>query len=180
MCVLSVLLTWPARRWLVAVLAGVGTFAMLGLATAVVANPVFGRSIAPTPWAMEVLVATSILTGLLTATYVRRDGGGLAPQGADDRPARGGLIGGALAYVAIGCPVCNKLVLLALGASGAVRVFAPIQPYLAMAGMLLLGWALYVRLGGEASCAWAPPPAPEESATAVEATQRTPDQSSVN
>lgn len=76
----------PARRWLVAVLAGAGTFAMLGLATAVVANPVFGRSIAPTPWAMEVLVATSILTGLLTATYVRRDGGGRHPK--VERPAR--------------------------------------------------------------------------------------------
>lgn len=157
-CLLATLLTWSVRRWVVAVAVGLGTFLVLGLPTAVVANPVFGRSIAPTSWALEVLVATSVLAGLLTATYVRNDGPapvraqGVADVLPDERTARRGAVGGLLAYLAIGCPVCNKVVLLALGSTGAVRVFAPVQPYLAVAGIVALAWALAVRLRGELVC----------------------------
>ncbi len=156
-CFLATLLTWSMRRWVVAAAVGLGTFLLLGLPTAVIANPVFGRAIAPTPWAMEVLVATAVLAGLLTATYVRNDGPApirsavpLLP--ADEGPARRGALGGLLAYLAIGCPVCNKVVLLTLGATGAVRVFAPVQPYLAAVGVIALAWALVVRLRGELTC----------------------------
>ena len=161
MCLLSPFLSWPLRRWVVALLTGGATFLVMGIITAVVPSPFFGRAIAPTPWSMEVLVATSILAGLLTATYVSLVGTSRAPTGASDRPARGGVVGGALTFFAIGCPVCNKLALLALGATGAVRIFAPVQPYLAAAGMLLLGWALFVRLRGEMACAYVTPQVPE-------------------
>lgn len=147
-CPLSAFATWGPKRWLTAAIVAAGTFLVLGLSTAVIANPVFGRSIPPTDWAMEVLVATSILTGLLTATYVSA-----TPNGID----RKGTLGAFLSYLAIGCPVCNKLALIALGASGAVRIFAPMQPYLAAAGLLFLGWALMVRLRGEMTCAWSAP-----------------------
>lgn len=103
---------------------------------------------------MDVLVLTSILAGLLAATYFRNLS---APVDDDERPARKGFVGGILAYLAIGCPACNKLVIVALGSTGAIQVFAPIQPYLAAAGLLVLVWALYVRLRGEATCAWQPP-----------------------
>lgn len=154
MCLLMPLLKWPMRRWLTAILASLATFAAMGLSTAVIPSPFFGRTIPPTSWSMGVLLVTSILAGLLMATYVRITGPSRLPVGANDRPARGGMIGGALSFFAIGCPVCNKLVLLALGATGAVKFFAPVQPYLATAGMLLLGWALLVRLRGEMACAY--------------------------
>jgi len=38
--------------------------------------------------------------------------------------------GGLLSFLAIGCPICNKLVVLALGLGGVLRWFAPIQPLL--------------------------------------------------
>lgn len=144
-CPLTAFASWDRRRWAVAVLVAAGTFLLLGLSTAVIPNPVFGRSIPPTGWSLEVLAATSVLTGLLTATYVRRD----SPEGLDRRGAAGAL----LAYLAIGCPVCNKLVLVALGSTGAIQIFAPMQPYLAAAGIGLLLWALMVRLRGEMVCA---------------------------
>lgn len=147
-CPLTALATWPPRRWLVAAATGLVTFLLLGLSTAVIPNPVFGRSVAPTDWAMEVLVATSVLTGLLTATYVATG----RADGLDKR----GTVGALLAYFAIGCPVCNKLALIALGASGALQFFAPVQPYLAVAGLGVLGWALMVRLRGEMTCAFTP------------------------
>ncbi len=157
-CFLATLLTWSIRRWIIATAAAAVTFLALGVPTAVIANPVFGRTIAPTDWAMTVLIITSALSGLLVATYVRNRGLSPTPQAAvaaepDDRSARRGAIGGLLAYVAIGCPVCNKLVLIALGSTGAVTFFAPVQPYLAAVGVVVLAWALIVRLRGEMTCA---------------------------
>jgi hypothetical protein len=157
-CFLTTFLTWSARRWAAAVAAGLATFVALGAASAVIPNPIFGRSIPPTDWAMGILVLTSVLTGLLVATYVRNTGP--APLRSPvreplpgQRTARGGVLGGALAYFAIGCPVCNKLVLVALGSTGAVQFFAPVQPYLAVLGVVVLSWALLVRLRGEMTCA---------------------------
>jgi hypothetical protein len=94
-----------------------------------------------------VLVITSILTGLLTATYVKNDY-------SDENPVQlklGGA-GALLSFFAVGCPVCNKLVLIALGYSGAIQYFAPIQPYLAFTGIALLMYSLRMRLNNEYSC----------------------------
>ena len=161
-CFMAALLTWSVRRWVVAAAVAAGTYLFFGLSTAVLANPVFGRSVAPTTWAPSVLIVTAILSGLLTATYVRNDGpapirlaaSGAATDPADgSRTARAGAAGSLLAYLAIGCPVCNKLALLLLGTTGALNLYAPIQPYLAAIGMALLALALVVRLRGEVSCA---------------------------
>lgn len=161
-CFLAALLTWSIRRWAVAVAVAGGTYFLFGLSTAVLANPVFGREVPATTWAPGVLLATAILSGLLSATYVRN--GGPAPirlVGAEapadpapgSRSARAGALGSFLAYLAIGCPVCNKLALILLGTTGALNVYAPIQPYLGALGVALLAVALVVRLRGEVSCA---------------------------
>ena len=62
------------------------------------------------------------------------------------------MAGVALAWFAVGCPVCNKIALLALGYSGALTWFAPAQPYLAAAALLLTAGALVVRLRGQVYC----------------------------
>jgi hypothetical protein len=71
----------------------------------------------------------------------------------DESSAKVGSIGGFLAYLAVGCPVCNKLVLIALGSTGAIQYFGPVQPYLGAAGLLLLMYALRKRLVNESQCA---------------------------
>jgi hypothetical protein len=161
-CLMAAFLTWSVRRWVVASAVAAGTYLFFGLSTAVLANPVCGRSVAPTTWAPNVLIATAILSGLLTATYVRNDGPapirlaavGAATEPADgSRTARAGAAGSLLAYLAIGCPVCNKLALLLLGTTGALNLYAPIQPYLGAIGIALLALAVVVRLRGEVSCA---------------------------
>lgn len=133
------------RQWLVAAVGGLVTFLALGLPTDVIDNPVFGRAIDETPWAMPVLIVTSVLGGLLIGSYVR-------PQPFDSA-ATSGSIGGALSFFAIGCPVCNKVVLLALGTTGAVNFFEPIQPFLAGLGIVALAWALHKRLVSAQACA---------------------------
>ncbi len=57
-----------------------------------------------------------------------------------------------LSVFAVGCPVCNKLVVLALGMSGATAYFAPVQPLLGFLSVGLFGYALRVRLSRESSC----------------------------
>lgn len=147
----AVLRAWPARRWLVA-LAAAGAFVLvIAVPTDLIDNPVFGREVPPTWWAWPSLLVSSLLGGLLVATYVR------APA-QPDRPAslRGGWLGGLLTYFAVGCPVCNKLVLLALGSAGAMTWFEPFQPVLQVVAVLLLLWALRSRLLGELSCSSTP------------------------
>jgi len=69
-----------------------------------------------------------------------------------DRPARLASVGGLLGFLAVGCPVCNKLVVVALGTTGAMSWFAPIQPILAVASVVVLAIALRTRLRGQVSC----------------------------
>jgi hypothetical protein len=136
---------WNSRQWAAAVIGGIVTFLVLGIPTDIVPNPVFGRAIEPTWWSLPVLIVTSILSGLLLATYVNTN--------AFDRSARVGGVGGLMAYLAIGCPVCNKVVLLALGTTGAMNWFAPVQPYLGIAALGVIAYALHKRLSTMNSCA---------------------------
>ncbi len=145
---------WPAQRWRFAIAAAVASALAIGLPTDVIANPVFGRQGTPVePWAIPVLILTAILSGLLVATYVRTGDDAAQTEDIDlDRPGRFGSLGGLLSFFAVGCPICNKLVIIALGTSGALTWFAPIQPYLGLIALGLLAWALRVRLQGETVC----------------------------
>jgi hypothetical protein len=148
---------WPRRRWVVAGVGGLVTGLLVALPTAVIPNPVFGREIGVTWWSYPVVIATAIMGGLLIATYVRPRGAAADPvEGAEpeelDRASKLGLVGAFVTFFAVGCPVCNKLVLLALGTSGAITWFAPIQGYLALASVALMAVALRARLRGEVAC----------------------------
>src|SRR5699024_11445461 len=81
------------------------------------------------------------------------------------RACRMGFGVGFRAGFAVGCPVCTRSALLALGCSGAIRWFAPLQPVLAIGALILPGLALLWRLPAQISC---PPPSaaptPQEKA----------------
>ncbi len=139
--------SWPWRRWLAAVAATVGFALVVAVPTDLLDTPVFSREIPPTWWAWPSLAVSSVLAGLLVATYVA---GPSQPDATATR--RGGWIGATLTFFAVGCPVCNKLVLLALGSAGAITWFAPVQPVLQLLALTLLAWALRRRLLGELSC----------------------------
>src|SRR5699024_3450940 len=117
----------------------------------------------------------SLLRGLRSATCVRPlacvtargaaaesaaepaadpDDGGSTEQ----RSARVGTAAGVLAWFAVGCPVCNKFALIALGYAGALTWFATFQPVLAVAALVLSAAALVWRLRGQVVC-----PAPARS-----------------
>lgn len=148
--------SWSPRRWAAAALAAVLVALLVGLPTDVIPNPVFGRPVPVTWWSYPVLLLTALLGGILAATYVRDHqlppNSSSAGAGDDERIARTGGFGGLLSFFAVGCPVCNKLVVIALGTVGARRWFEPIQPLLAVLSLVLLVVALRARLRNARSC----------------------------
>ena len=138
-----------------------------GLVAAIIPNPVFGRSIPPEPFAIAVWLVSAPMMGLIAATYGRPARApalamAAAPLGSDAAVPLGtgspavpaaetagstaATIGGVAAFLAIGCPLCNKIALLLLGASGALSVFAPLQPVIGAASLALLVGTLAWRL----------------------------------
>ena len=137
--------TLDARFWVVAVLGTIGALILLGVPTAVIPNPFFIRMTPTETFNLAVWLASAPLIGLLIATYVR------PPRHTGDHPAveagaGRATLGGVAAYLAIGCPICNKVVVAALGVSGALSYFAPLQPIIGAGSVALLGATLVWRL----------------------------------
>lgn len=135
------------RFWVHAAGASALTAFLIGLPTDVLPNPWFTRMtpVGPVDYVFWPLI--SLLTGALLATYV-------LPAGVIDVGGRRAGVGsGVLGWLAVGCPVCNKLVVLLLGSSGALNYFAPVQPVLGALAVGMAAAALAVRLRGFfASC----------------------------
>lgn len=135
------------RRVVVGVAAGLVVALIIGVPTGIIETSWYTRMTPVLWWNYPVWVLSSVLSGALAATYVR-DSSVPVP------PTEGGktLTGTMLSLFAVGCPICNKLVVLALGVSGALTWFAPIQPFLAVASLGLLAYALWARRRTAAAC----------------------------
>ena len=136
------LTVWSAG-WTVAILA------VYGLISAIIPNPIFGRGLAPEPFAVAVWLVSAPLMGVVMATYFAPLPAGVpvtlnAPAARDGTTA--GTVGGFVAVLAIGCPTCNKIALVLLGTSGATNVFGGVQPILGAVSLALLAGTLVWRL----------------------------------
>jgi len=128
-----VTILWP--RALTSFVAGTLLVALLtGIPTDVVPNAWYTRMTPVEAYAVPVWATVSVLSGVLAASFwgVRT---AVCPTRAS---GTFGSVGAALSWLAIGCPLCNKLVILAIGASGALTFFAPLQPWLAAMSVVLL------------------------------------------
>lgn len=139
---------WTTRHWLVAAIGTAVVAVATGLVTVLIPNPVFARMVEAPWWAYPVWIASAVLSGLLIATYAA-DRSSAQPGRREHRSA----LGAVLSLLAVGCPTCNKLVVLALGTNGALTWFGPFQPVLAVGSLVLLGFALRSRLRSAAGCA---------------------------
>ncbi len=125
------------RGWAIAVAAIIVTLMSIGIPTDIVPNPLFTRMTPVRPQDYVIWVATAIMVGLIAGTFftpLRKAGQGKIVSG------------GLLSFLAVGCPICNKLVVLLLGISGALTFFVPAQLYIGLASLLILGWALRQRV----------------------------------
>ena len=141
--------SWPARRWLVAMVVSVVAALVMGVPTGIVETDLYTRMTPVTWWDYPVWGVSAVLVGLIAGTYVR-------VRGRDEAraPQRAGRTVGAtlLTTFAVGCPICNKLVVAVIGVSGALSYWAPLQPLLGLLSIALLGTGLAVRLRGSIVC----------------------------
>ncbi len=102
-------------------------------------TPFFGRPIAPKAIDYVILALTAGLIGLILAIR--------APESnAADAQERRTLWGGAVGFLAVGCPVCNQAVVALVGTSGALSWWAPVQPVVGLVAIGLLLYTLHQRL----------------------------------
>lgn len=136
---------WTARQWAVAVAGMAVTAVVIGVPTGIIRTPLYTRMTPVLWWNYPVWGATALLEGFLLASYISAPGAGRVNSGK-------ATAGGVMSFLAVGCPVCNKLVVLAVGASGALSYWAPFQPFLAVVSLALLAFALRQRLRGMRGC----------------------------
>lgn len=105
---------------------GLLTVVVMALPTDVIDTPWFSREVPVRWWEYPTLIAIGVLTALWYAIPSPAAGAGSAVGGVT------------LATFAIGCPVCNKLVIAAIGTTGALGLWAPVQPLLAAASVALM------------------------------------------
>ena len=132
-----------SRGWLFAFAGSAAALVLIGIPTAIIQNPFFIRMTPTRGQDYAIWVATAVLAGLIAGTY-----------GAAIGPGQKALAsGGILAAFAVGCPICNKLVVLLIGTSGALTFFAPLQLFLGLGALALLAWTLWLRVNALAgSC----------------------------
>jgi hypothetical protein len=124
------------KAWAVTALATAIGLAIIGLGTAIYENPIFTRMTPVRTQDYVIWILSSVLMGLIVGSYF------VTSSTSDDGKI---LSGGLLSVLAVGCPTCNKLVVILLGTTGALTFFAPLQLYIGVASVLLLGWTLVLR-----------------------------------
>lgn len=128
--------TW-SWSWARALTGAALSAAVVGVPTDVIDNSMFTRMTPVRWWELPVLVLTAVLTAVWA---------GVRPGVQQDRAGSARVYGGSLlSALAVGCPVCNKIVMALLGVSGALGVWAPLQPLLALASLVVLATAVIVR-----------------------------------
>jgi hypothetical protein len=137
---------WRFR--VVALAAALAYAVLMAIPTGIIPNPLFARMLPAGPWNYASWLLSAPLFGLIVAAS-------LSPGFAACPVRRPTTAGGLLAALAVGCPVCNKVVVLLLGVSGALTYYQPIQPLLGALSLLLLGSALWLRVREPAPAATA-------------------------
>jgi hypothetical protein len=121
---------------------------LIAVPTRLVPNDLFRRMTPTRPLDYAFWVLGAGLTGAVL---------GLRRRAGSRREATA-VAGGLGTALAVGCPVCNKVVVALIGAGGATNLFAPLQPVLGTASIALLVWALRSQLRAMSARACAVPP----------------------
>lgn len=134
------LATWP-RAALFSICAAV----VIAVPSDLIDTPFFGRPVDTTWIDYVILGITSALIGLIFAIRPEPS----APEAASepkDRDDRRTIWSGLVAFLAVGCPVCNQVVVALVGTSGALAWWAPVQPVVGLLAVALLVYTLRRRL----------------------------------
>lgn len=106
------------------------SFAALGTVSALWENPIFIRMTPVGDFEIASLAVLSLLFGVYVA--IRRPFCSIKTAGT----------GGALGFLGIACPVCNKILMLLFGGELLMAYYEPMRIYLAVAGVLIAAVAV--------------------------------------
>lgn len=106
-------------------------FAILGTVAALWQNPLFVRMTPVQGPEIALLGIMSLLFGVYVS--VRRSSCSWKKPG----------VGGALGFIGVACPVCNKILLLIFGGELLMAYFEPVRLYLTVAGVLFMLWLVW-------------------------------------
>ncbi|MEM9465594.1 MAG: hypothetical protein AAGA90_09475 [Actinomycetota bacterium] len=129
----------PAGTWLRALPYGTVAAVLIAVPSDLIDTPLFGRPEPVRAIDYVILAITASLIGLIFAIRVPQDE---TSEKQDTRTVWGGFV----SFLAVGCPVCNQLVVGLVGTSGALSWWAPVQPVVGLVAVALLVWTLRYRL----------------------------------
>lgn len=132
----TTLMMFGLRGWVFALLGAAAAMLAIGTLAAIFDNPYFTRMTPVRTQDYVIWIATGVLIGLVAGTYGVSSAAGSAGKA---------LAGGFFADLAVGCPICNKAVVLLIGTSGALTYFDPLQLWIGVASVGLLAWTLLLR-----------------------------------
>jgi hypothetical protein len=112
---------------------------VVGAVTAIIPSPWTDRILPVNAWNLASLILPALLFGPLAAGY-------LVPWPTACRVGGRAGLGAGLSWFAASCPACNKIVILAVGMSGATGFVRTAQPVIGLISVLLLGFALRTRV----------------------------------
>ena len=129
----------PASTWLRALPYGTVAAVLIAVPSDLIDTPLFGRPVDTRAIDYLILAVTAALIGLIFAIRVPQDE---VSEKQDTRTVWGGFV----SFLAVGCPVCNQLVVGLVGTSGALSWWSPVQPFVGLAAAAILVWTLRYRL----------------------------------
>ncbi len=129
----------PPSVWLRAIPYTLVAAVVIAVPSDLIDTPLFGRPVDTRPIDYVILTITAGLIGLIFAIRVPRSE---LAESQDTRTVWGGFV----SFLAVGCPVCNQAVVALIGTSGALSWWAPVQPFVGLAAIGLLGYTLRLRL----------------------------------
>lgn len=139
---------WSPKQWRTATVGAVVAFVAIGTVGQTLPWTASGRTFPVVWWNYVTLAASSLLIGLIAATFVaagtRRGSraGGAASTG----------VAGTAATIAMACPVCNPIAIPLLGAGGVFAFLQPDRGLIALASVVILALTLALRLRAAALC----------------------------
>lgn len=124
------------RQASLAVAIAIATFIVLGTVSALWPNPFFMRMTPTAGFEIAILSVQSILAGL----YIGIE----APPCASRTAGAGSILG----FLGVACPVCNKLLVLAVGPALLLQYFEPVRLYVGLLGVALIAYAVWRKASG--------------------------------
>lgn len=148
----------PPMTWVRALPYALIAALFIGIPADIIDTPIFGRPVELRTIDYVIWIISSALIGLTLAIRLPNS----HRKAEEDNDVRT-VWGGFASFLAVGCPVCNQLVVAALGTSGALNWWAPVQPIFGALAIGFVLWALRTRLNTYqlAACPTPTPPEPQ-------------------